>query len=240
MKLKVRAAGGLKIIQWPSSNVCILRVMMTKRVQVVQSAAGRRQWLAAVCLLLASLPARAAANDDAVAVVSGLQEALVQVASIEPALSLEQRYERLAPVIVEAHDLRLMGRLTVRRFWRDWSDAQRAAFVDAFERLSITTYASRFATIQPDTFEILGSKPSGEDRVEVEAVIHRRDDEDVSMVYLLQSDGERWRIINVFADGASELSVMASEYFDILESGGYDDLIAEIESQIDAMREKGV
>lgn len=213
---------------------------MSTNFRIPQGRDGSRHWVAAACVLLASIAGRADANEEAVAVVARLQEALVEVASIEPPLSLEQRYERLEPVITGAHDLTQMGRLTVRRFWRDWSETERAGFIDVFERLSVTSYASRFAHIRPGTFEIVGSEPAGDDRVEVRTLIHRVDDEDVSMVYLLQLEGGHWRIINVFADGASELSIMASEYFDILESGGYEDLIDEIASEVEAMQKQGV
>ena len=125
-----------------------------------------------------------------------------------------------------------MGRITVRRFWNDWSDAQRQTFLDAFERLSVATYASRFAGIGPDTFAIVSSEAISDDSVEVNAVIHRQNDTDVSMDYTLRLEDDRWRIINVVADGASELSRMASEYFGILSSGSFDDLIADLESRI--------
>jgi phospholipid transport system substrate-binding protein len=187
----------------------------------------------ALVAALAWLPlAHAAPGDDAAAVIARLQSSLVEVAAAQPALTLEQRFDALAPVVRETHDLTTMARLTVRRFWRRWSEEQRASFGDVFGRLSITTYASRFANIGPDTFAILGASEAGEDLYDVDAVIRRRDDDDVPMRYQLGRDGDSWRIINVFADGVSELSLMGSEYFDILENGDFDDLIAELERQI--------
>ena len=184
---------------------------------------------------LFGMSTHAATKDEAIAVIAHLHGALVEVAATEPSLSSEQRFEVLAPVIGSTHDLATMGRLTVRRFWRRWSENQRNAFVDTFSRLSVTTYASRFSSVGPDTFEIVGGEIISDNRSEVEALIHRRDAEDVSMNYLLQLDGESWRVINVFAGGASELSLMGSEYFAILESGDFDDLIAELELQITEM-----
>jgi len=181
---------------------------------------------------LAATRVAAASDDDAIAVVARLHSALLAVAAEQPAPSLGQRYEELAPVIRDTHDLATMGRLTVRRFWRQWGEDQRDAFSDAFERLSITTYASRFAGVGPDTFAILGGSASGEGLYDVDAVIRRVDADDVPMRYQLRLENAQWRIINVFADGVSELSLMGSEYFDILEAGAFEDLIAELESQI--------
>jgi len=190
--------------------------------------------MAVAALLLAS-GANAAPADDAAAVIERLYAALVEIATTEPEPSLEQRVEALTPVIESTHDLAAMGRLTVRRFWNDWSESQRERFVAAFARLSITTYASRFAGVGPDTFAVLGGEPVGENRVQVGAVIRRPDADDVPMEYLLQLDANGWRIVNVEADGVSELSLMRSKYFDVLDGGDFDDLIAELNAETEAL-----
>lgn len=191
----------------------------------------RRLWVLAIA---ASLAARTVAADEAADVVAGLHQALVEVAAIEPTLDLDQRAERLAPVVTSTHDLATMARLTVsRRFWRDWSEAERGAYTEAFERLSVRTYASRFASIRAGQFQLLGSEPLADDRFEVMAAI-RRDAplEAVPMDYTLQRTEAGWRIVNIVADGVSELSLMSARHFDILESGDFDELLADLERQI--------
>jgi phospholipid transport system substrate-binding protein len=187
--------------------------------------------LAAGALLFAA-SSRAAPADDAAAVVERLYAALVTVATTEPEPTLAQRVDELTPVIESTHNLATMARITVRRFWRDWTEAERERFVATFSRLSVTTYASRFASVGPDTFAVLGGETVSENRAKVQAVIHRRDADDVPMDYLLQLDDSGWRIVNVDADGVSELSLMGSKYFEILDSGDFDSLIAEIEGEI--------
>jgi phospholipid transport system substrate-binding protein len=177
----------------------------------------------------------AAPVDEATGVIERLQAALVAAAALGPDPGHDARYERLAPVVTETHDLETMGRLTVRRFWRDWSESERASFNEAFTRLSIATYASRFANVGPETFGIVGGAVDGDDRVEVQSLVRRRDGDAVPIDYLLQGRDGSWRIINVFADGASELSLMASEFYAILESGGFDALLREIEARIAAL-----
>jgi phospholipid transport system substrate-binding protein len=193
----------------------------------------RAALLAAVAILAPA--AGAAPVDEATAVIERLQAALVAAAAIEPDPGHEARYERLAPVVTATHDLETMGRLTVRRFWRDWSEPERASFNEAFTRLSIATYASRFAAVGPETFGIVGGAEDGEQRVEVQSLVRRKEGDDVPIDYLLQGRDGSWRIINVFADGASELSLMASEFYAILESGGLEALLSEIEARIAAL-----
>jgi len=192
------------------------------------------RWLEvlAVTGTLFAANAVAAVEDDATAVVARLHAALVDVAQSAPDSSLEQRVAALGPVVSAAHDMTRMGRVTVGRFWRSWTDEQRQAFIDAFERLSVTTYASRFASVGPGTFEIVSARADGDNDAVVEALIHRPDDEPVALSYELGLADGSWRIAQVRADGVSELGLMRSSYYEILDSAGYDGLIESIESEI--------
>jgi phospholipid transport system substrate-binding protein len=191
-------------------------------------------WLSAfvAAQVLFTFDAHAADEDDASAVIGSLQAALVEVAQSAPDSSLEQRVAALRPAVGAAHDMEGMGRLTVGRFWRSWTERERENFIDAFERLSVTTYASRFASIGPDTFEILSASAVDETNAVVEALIHRPDGEPVEMSYELRLGDGRWRIAQVLADGVSELGLMRSSYYEILESDGFVGLIDSIESEI--------
>lgn len=190
-----------------------------------------------VALLVALALPTAAAEGDGEEVVARLHSALIEVAGAEPAPELGQRIELLGPVIRRTHDLATMGRLTVRRYWRGWSEEQRAVFLDAFERLSVATYANRFSGISADTFELIDTEVLSNQQAEVHALIRRPEADDVSIDYLLRDAGEGWRIVNVLADGVSELSLMGSEFFGILEAGGFSALIEELESRIAELSE---
>ena len=191
---------------------------------------AQRLIYAAAALWFFATSSGAATEAEAVAVVDGLQSALIDAATLD----LDDSIDALDGVVRAAHDLATMGRRTVnRRYWRAWSEAEQDRFIAAFARLSVTSYASRFANVTPETFEILGGALNADGRAEVQTVVHRADgSDDVSLDYLLQLVDGDWRIVNVFADGVSELSLMASEYFSILESGSLDDLVLELEAQV--------
>lgn len=195
---------------------------------------GKQRIFAAICLpvflLLGS--ARALASTDAEAVIRQLVDSLVAVAATEPEPDLAERIERLQSVVSAAHDYDRMGRLTVRSFWRDFSAAEQAQFVDAFGRLSVASYASRFATIGPDTLDVLGSEATSDTQSVVHVMVRRADDDDITLDYTMRlSDGE-WRIVDVLADGVSELVLRKNEYYPILEADGFAGLLDDIERQI--------
>ncbi len=194
-----------------------------------------RQLIVPAASLWFAAGAGAADGDEAAAVIAGLQDRLVEVAGRSGTDDLAARSAALAPVVVASHDFVNMGRLTVRRFWSSWTDEQQQAFVEAFERLSVMTYASRFASVSAGTFEVLGGELTDDDLAEVSTLIHRADGDPVAMRYLMRLNDDHWRIINVFADGVSELSLMGSAFFEILDGGDFQDLMAEIESRIDAL-----
>jgi phospholipid transport system substrate-binding protein len=186
--------------------------------------------LAAWCVTFALVAAGAVATDTPEATVGSLHAGLIEAAR-RPNVGLDERYRELEPLIEATHDLPYIAEFALRRQWPMLSAADRERFVAAFERLSVTTYASRFKAVGGDTFKVSGSKPAGSGRVQITAAIARPDATDVSLEYLLQQGAGGWKIINIVADGVSDLALKRAEYQRILASGTLDDLIAELETQ---------
>jgi phospholipid transport system substrate-binding protein len=175
--------------------------------------------------------AQTASIEAALDVVQRLHAALIAAAKLDGADGLERRYALLEPVVEATHDLPYIAELAIRRQWRDLNEAQREAYVRAFVHLSVMTYAARFAGVGDDTFRIIGAESVDGGRIRVQAAIARRDADDVSMDYLLQRDGQDWRIVNILADRVSDLALKRAEYQRILGTGSIDDLIEHIESE---------
>lgn len=176
------------------------------------------------------------ATDSPVATVETLQRGLATLAQHEDA-TIEQRYAALEPLIDATHDLPYIAEFALRRQWSALSDADRERFIAAFRRLSVTTYAARFANVGPDTFgptSVAGN--SGAERVEVSTSIRRSGAADVPMQYLLQKESSGWRIINIIADGVSDLALKRAEYQRLLNAGSIDGLIAELDVQAERLR----
>jgi phospholipid transport system substrate-binding protein len=184
-------------------------------------------------LLAFEFHAASVATETPVATVTSLQQGLIAAAD---AASLEERYTALEPLIVATHDLPYIAEFALRREWSSLSAAERQRFVAAFERLSVMTYAARFGSAGPGTFrEIELKTPPGAERAEVATAIARKDMPDVPLEYLLQHGGEGWRIINIIADGVSDLALKRAEYQRVFKEGGIDGLIAELEQQTERL-----
>ena len=201
---------------------------------------NRRRVILAAAALLAAAASRAAAGDVAtdspVATIASLQQALLAAGRDSASATVEERYRALEPAIVATHDLPYIAEFALRRQWGSLAAADRERFVAAFRRLSVMTYAARFGNVAPDAFRpVEGGQPDANARVEVTTAIRREGQPDVSLEYLLQRNGDSWRIINVVADGVSDLALKRAEYQRLFASGGIDGLIAELEAQTERL-----
>ncbi len=179
------------------------------------------------------------ATDSPVATVQSLQRGLIDVAQQSPQATVDERYQALEPLIVGTHDLPYIAEFVLRRQWPMLGEADRARFIATFRRLSVMTYAARFANVGPETFRAVASADATESgRAQVTTGIARAGGTDVPMEYLLQQGSGGWRIINIVADGVSDLALKRAEYQRILATGSLDTLIAELEAQTERLRQR--
>jgi len=146
------------------------------------------------------------------AVVARLQAALIGAMQAAPHLTSAQRRARLAPVIRDTHDLPFIAHFALGRVWKGLSTADRDRFVAAFSEMSIATYAERFDGYSGERFRILSSRDAERGGEEVRTVLVESDGSTVSLDYLLRRRDGRWRIINVIAEGVSNLALKRAEY----------------------------
>ncbi|HEX7082122.1 MAG TPA: ABC transporter substrate-binding protein [Gammaproteobacteria bacterium] len=197
-----------------------------------KTAGGRPAWAAALLLmwltaLAQDAPAPGATPEDT---VRTLHDALVETAAELGDASLEERYARLEPVVEATHDLPYIAELTIRREWDGLSVDDRQRFVEAFERLSVTTYASRFRRLEAGMFEITGGESLAGGRAQVAATLTTKE-RAIPFQYVLHETDAGWKIVNILADNVSDLALKRAEYRRLLEGGSVDDVIAELERQ---------
>jgi phospholipid transport system substrate-binding protein len=190
------------------------------------------------CIAASAWPAFAqdTSNDEAKAPVRRFYDALLDVLKRAKALGLKGRYDTLAPVISRSFDLAAMTRIAVGPKWTSIPAEQQKELFDAFSRMTIATYASRFDGYSGEKFEI---DPSVESRAGG-SVVHTRivqtNGEPVALNYLVRKSGDAFRIVDVYLSGTiSELATRRAEFASILDSGGPQALIASLRSQAERL-----
>ena len=187
-------------------------------------------------IVVGSLPV-AAQTASPTGVIEKLHEKLIEIMKQGNRLDVAARYQELQPILESTFDFERMIAAAAGSFWTQASEAQRKQLLDAFSRLSITTYAARFNSWTGESFETLGTREGPRDTVLVDTRLNRPNDPAVPITYvMMQADGQ-WRIVDVLLDRSiSELAVRRSEYSQVLRSGGTEKLAQVLDQKTAELR----
>lgn len=195
----------------------------------------RRCWpsLVALLALILSCSVQAQETPSATAVIEVFQGDLLAVMKQAEELGYSGRYERLATPVEQSHDLAAIARVAVGRYWRKFSDEQQAQLLEVFSQLSVATYAHQFDGYSGQSFQTLSEEESARGDKLVHTALVDSEGETTRLDYMLRRSGGDWRIINIIADGISDLALKRSEYTSILRREGFDALLDRLRSKIE-------
>lgn len=175
-------------------------------------------------------------------VVVTFQSNLLEVMKQGKKLGYNGRYEKLDPAVRASHDLKKIARITVGRKWKQLSDEQKSQWIDVFSRLSIASYAHNFKDFSGESFRFESEEETPNKRgVIVHSFFVIPDEKkEVKFDYLMKKSGDSWQIINIIANGVSDLALKRSEYSSIMNREGYDALIAKITEKIEKYSQQSI
>jgi phospholipid transport system substrate-binding protein len=173
-----------------------------------------------------------AANHPAADTIENLQASIVAIMKEGDKIGFEGRYKRFTPVITGSFDLPFIARTTVGRYWDSFDASQKSRFVEAFSRLSISTYAFNFDTYSGERFVVASQKDLTGGQYEVKTYLVKADGGKVSLDYVLRLTANEWRIINVIANGVSDLALKRADYTNYLKGKGFDALLSKLNEKI--------
>ena len=154
-------------------------------------------------------------------VVDRFHEVLLSVMKTAGSTSVTARYKELKPEMEKAFNLPFMIRITVGSSWNRASEQQKSELIEAFKRMSVGTYASRFNGYSGQIFKTLKVRTGPKGTRLVDTRIENPNDDSVTITYVMGKFGDKWKIIDVLLDrGISEMAVRVSEYRSILRSRG--------------------
>jgi len=167
------------------------------------------------------------------AVVQVLYDALLDAMKQGEKLGFDGRYQKLEPVIHHVFDVATMCKIALGGYWTTLTTDKKNAVLVAFDKYTVSTYASRFKSFKNQKFEVGATKQVPRDRVLVESTIVKSDGEPVELNYLLRKTAEGWQVIDVYLAGAiSQLTQMRSEFSEPLQKGGVDALIQQLDEKV--------
>ena len=143
------------------------------------------------------------------------------------------RLRQVADLMFEVADLSLIARLVLGRHWRTASEAQRAAYLDAFHTYALDSLSSRFARLGGGvSFKLVG-RCVADDRdaqVGTEVRLPTRPDP-VRIDWRVRETDGRYRLVDVAIEGVSLVVSNRSEFDSVVSRQGLDALITQIQGK---------
>jgi phospholipid transport system substrate-binding protein len=158
------------------------------------------------------------------AVIKHLDHALIKSMKAGKAAGFKKRYALLEPVISKAFDFHYIAFLVLAPKWTTLSPQQKKTFIETLKRNIVATYASNFNSYSGETFK-MGNTRQYRQLKDVRTQFKGSSGKTHQFDYLMRQSGSDWKIVNVLADGVSDLSLKRSQYTQVLQAKGFDGLI---------------
>ena len=179
-----------------------------------------------------AMPYTSAGDRGATEVVEKLHTTLLAVMKDGDQIGYQGRYDQLAPVIKSSFDMPFISRTVLGKYWETFNNEQRSRFVEAFTKMSIATYAANFDRYSGERFKMVSEKEVSGGRILVQSQLIKSDGGKVQLDYLLHRTGSQWRIINVIAEGVSDLALKRADYSAFLKNKGFEALIEKLNEKV--------
>ncbi len=170
---------------------------------------------------------------DPAKTVNSLHSSLLKGMQGGDKLGFQGRFKLLAPIVERSHDLDFIAKTILGKHWTKLNREQQQIFISHFHKLSISTYAGWFKEYDGEHFKYIDQKKMPRNYVLVRSQLIQSNGDTVSLDYLLRQDKKYWRIINVLADGVSDLALKHVEYRSILGQKGFKVFIDMLKKKIE-------
>jgi len=179
-----------------------------------------------------AMPYPSAGDRGAIEVVEKLHATLLAVMKEGDQIGYPGRYDQLAPVIKANFDMPFISKTVLGKYWETFNSGQRSRFVEAFTQMSIATYAANFDRYSGERFKMVSEKEVSGGRILVQSQLIKSDGGQVQLDYLLHRTRSQWRIINVIAEGVSDLALKRADYSAFLKNKGFEALIEKLNEKV--------
>lgn len=190
-----------------------------------------KRLLAAALLCLAFATPAHADVAGASAFVQGVADDVIAIVKKPGSKDLQQA--ELMGLIDAKVDIDFVAKFALGKHWRTATDAQRAAYLDAYRPYMKNNYVSRLTRYSGQTFKLGNSRTESDGSYVVNMDIIDPQGANVVMLYrVVEAPKNTYRISDIVVEGVSLLSTQRSEFNSIVTSKGLDYLI-------DALKKRG-
>ncbi len=147
----------------------------------------------------------------------------------------ERRFRALA---LKSFDIPKISKFVLGRNWRDATPAQRDEFISIFGEVNLQRFMPLFTEYSDQKFEVTGVRTDTDKPALffVSSTLTRAEGEPAKVEWRIARQGDRFRILDVVAEGVSMVLTLRKEYGTVVKKSGVDGLIAQLREKI---RESG-
>jgi phospholipid transport system substrate-binding protein len=203
-----------------------------RRRQLILGGVALLSWLLPRRPALA-VPAAAAAEE----VVQRLVDQVWQLMANSGVDEVDQ--EDLLSVLDEGTDVSLLGQLVLGRYWRQANPSQRTEYLILFRRYMFQTFVQRLRQYvgsdlgsAGERFQIIASRPVGTRDILVQSRVAPPSSQPLRVDWRLRERPGEPVIIDLIVEGISLLVTQRSEFAAVLERGGIDRLLGELQARV--------
>lgn len=167
-------------------------------------------------------------------VVESFQNQLIEVMKAGKELGFQGRYDKLDKAVKNSHDLPKIARIVVGKQWEALTADQQAKLEAVFTQLSVSAYAHNFKDFSGESFTFVSEEETGRGGIVIHTNLNIPGEKAIKFDYMMKKKDDSWQIINIIADGVSDLALKRSDYTSVLNRDGFDALITKINEKIES------
>jgi phospholipid transport system substrate-binding protein len=157
----------------------------------------------------------------------------------DPKLSIDDKRQKIKEIAYANINFDVMARLSLGRYYRDLSDADRTQYLAEFKEHLTNTYGHTTDDYDNEDVKITGDRKEVDGDWNVSTHIlgvkeNKPNQEVADVEYRLRQQDGQWKIIDLTIDGVSLVSNFRSQFQDIMTNGGIDQLLKLLHDKIAA------
>lgn len=183
-------------------------------------------------------PAMAAPADEAKAFLQELADRTIATLN-QKELSQPQRIDAFRSLFSQGFDVRSIGQFVAGRSWTKASEPQKVAYLQAFEDVTILTWALRFDQYAGEKLTIDRTREDGK-AILLESQIVRPGKDSIRVDWRVEKGPNGWKILDIVASGTSLAIAQRADYTAVIQqnNGEFDGLIRALRDKRQKLRQQ--
>jgi phospholipid transport system substrate-binding protein len=144
----------------------------------------------------------------------------------DPKLTAAEKRDKIQQIGYDNLSFEVMARLSLGRYYKNLTDAQKSQYAEAFKQHVTNTYRHTTDHYTDEDIKVTGDRKEADGDWTVQTqIVDNKGAQVVKVDYRLRSKDNQWKVIDLTIDGVSLVSNFRSQFQDIMANGGIDKLI---------------